>query len=156
MHVTCGVYIGVGSWCRTLYATCYARRPLYITHAMGEEIQHVLGAINALNKKFFSTIAELKNEMMAGQVSASQEVVKRIDKHCYQFQKKGNEMQFLFHNRVDKHVDSARQELIKVMPGATEKQQLTIKKAVLGLDKGLKVIAMRQKYIRIADHSELG
>ena len=132
------------------------RKEATVYHSCHGRGDTACGAINALNKKFFSTIAELKNEMMAGQVSASQEVVKRIDKHCYQFQKKGNEMQFLFHNRVDKHVDSARQELMKVMPGATDKQQLTIKKAVLELDKGLKVIAMRQKYIRIADHSELG
>ena len=45
---------------------------------------------------------------------------------------------------------------MKVMLGATEEQQNTIKKAILELDKGSKAIATRQKHIRIADHSELG
>ena len=47
---------------------------------MGEEIQCVLGVIDALDKKFSSSITELKNKVMAGQEAASQEVVKRIDK----------------------------------------------------------------------------
>ena len=123
---------------------------------MGEEIQRVLGAIDALDRKFSSSIAELKNEVTAGQEAASQEVVKIIDKRSYQFQKKGNETQFLFNASVDEHLDSARKELVKVMPGATEEQQTTIKKAVLELDKGSKAIATRQKHIRIADRSELG
>ena len=31
--------------------------------------------------------------------------------HLYQFQKKGNETQFLFNTTVDEHVDAARKEL---------------------------------------------
>ena len=123
---------------------------------MGEEIQHVIGAINALDKKFSSSITELKNEVTAGQEAASQEVVKRIDKHSYQFQKKGNKTQFLFNATVDKHIDAARKELAKVMSGATEEQQVTIKKAVLELNKGSKAITTRKKHIRIADCLELG
>ena len=122
---------------------------------MGEKIQRVLGAIDALDKKFFSSITELKNEVTAGQEAASQEVVKRIDKCSYQFQKKRNEMQFLFNATVDEYIDAARKELAKVIPGATEEQQVTIKKAVLELDKGSKAIITRQKHIRIADRSEL-
>ena len=74
--------------------------------------------------------------MTAGQEAASQEIVERIDKRSYLFQKKGNETQFLFNATVDKHVDAARKELAKVIPGAMEEQQVIIKKAVLELDKG--------------------
>ena len=115
-----------------------------IIRAMGEEIQRVLGTIDALDKKFFSSITELKNEVTAGQEAASQEVVKRIDKRSYLIQKKGNETQFLFNATVDEHVDAARKKLVKVIPGAMEEQQITIKKAVLELDKGSKAITTRQ------------
>ena len=94
--------------------------------------------------------------MTAGQEAASQEVIKRIDKQSYQFQKKGNEAQFVFNTTVEEHVETARTELSKVMPAVTEEQQLTIKKAVAELDKGAKAIATGQKHIRIADCSELG
>ena len=135
---------------------CYASRLLCIIHAMEEEIQCVLGVIDALDKKFSSSIMELKNKVTAGQEAASQEVVKRIDKRSYQFQKKGNDTQFLFNATVDEHVDVAKKELAKVIPGAMEEQQVTIKKAVLELDKGSKAIATRQKHIRITDRLELG
>ena len=94
--------------------------------------------------------------MIAGQEAASQEVIKRIDKCSYQSQKKGNKTQSLFNATVDEHVDAARKELAKLIPGSTEEKQVTIKKAVLELNKGSKAIATRQKHIRIADRSELG
>ena len=123
---------------------------------MTEEIRQVLSAIDALDKKFSSSISKLKQDVTAGQEAASQEVVKRINKRSYQFQKKGNEAQFVFNATVEEHVETARTELSKVMPAVTEEQQLTIKKAVAELDKGAKAIATRQNHIRIADRSELG
>ena len=48
---------------------------------MGEEIQRVLGVIDALDKKFSSSIAKLKNGVMAGQEAALQEVVEGSQKN---------------------------------------------------------------------------
>ena len=94
--------------------------------------------------------------MIAGHEVALREVIKRIDKRSHQFQKKGNEAQFVFNTTVEEHVETARKELLKVMPAVTEKQQLAIIKAVTELDKGSKAIATSQKHIRIANCSELG
>lgn len=93
--------------------------------------------------------------MTAGQVAASQEVTRRLDKHSYQFQKKGNKAQFLFNASVKDAMEMAKAELLKVMPTVTEEQQLMIKKGVMELNKGSKAIVTRLKHIKIADCSEL-
>ena len=123
---------------------------------MGEEIRQVLSAIDALDKKFSSSISKLQQEVTAGQEATSQEVVKRINKRSYQFQKKGNEAQFMFNATVEEHIESAKRELTKVLPSSGGDQKLAITKVVAELEEGTKAIAVRQKHIRIADRSELG
>ena len=62
----------------------------------------------------------------------------------------------MFNTSVEDNIETAKTELLRVMPTVTEEQQVAIKKAVKELDKGLKAIATRQKHIKIADRSELG
>ena len=123
---------------------------------MAEEIQHVLSTIEALKKKFSSSIEQLKWNVSTTQEEASQEVARKLDKRPFQFQKKGNKAQFSFNAAVEEHVEATKKEMLRAMSTATEAQQPIIKKAMTELDKGMKAIATRQKYIRIADHSELG
>ena len=53
---------------------------------MAEEIQRLLiNAIDALNSKFLSLIAQLKQDVSATQAEASQEVFRRLDKQLFQF-----------------------------------------------------------------------
>ena len=94
--------------------------------------------------------------MTAGQEATSQEVVKRINKCSYQFQKKGNEAQFMFNMAVEEHIESAKRELTKVLPSSGGDQKFAITKAVAQLEEGTKAIVMRLKHIRIANCSELG
>ena len=70
---------------------------------MGEEIRQILSTIDALDKKFSLSISKLQQEVTAGQEATSQEVVKRISKRSYQFQKKGNDAQFMFNVAVEEH-----------------------------------------------------
>ena len=123
---------------------------------MGEEIQQILSAIDALDKKFSSSISKLQQEVTVGQEATSQEVVKGISKRSYQFQKKGNEAQFMFNVAVDEHIESAKKELTKILPSSEGDQKLAITKAMAELEEGTKSIAVRQKHIKIADRSELG
>ena len=123
---------------------------------MGKEIQQILSAISNLDKKFFSSIAKLQKEVTTGQEETSQEVVKRITKRAYQFQKKGNEAQFMFNSTVEEHIETVKKEMAKVLPSAAADQKTALTKAMTKLNEGTKVIAVRQKHIKIADHSELG
>ena len=123
---------------------------------MGEEIQQILSAISDLDKKFSSSIAKLQKEVTTGQEETSQEVVKRITKRAYQFQKKGNEAQFMFNSTVEEHIETAKKEMAKVLPLAAADQKTALTKAMTELNEGTKVIAVRQKHIKIADRSELG
>ena len=46
--------------------------------------------------------------------------------------------------------------MAKVLPSASEDQQTALTKAMTELNEGTKVVAVRQKHIKIADRSKLG
>ena len=72
-----------------------------------------------------------------------QEVVKKISKRLYQFQKKGNEAQFMFNVTVEEHIESAKKEPTKVLPSLEGDQKLAITKAMADLEERTKVISVR-------------
>ena len=49
-----------------------------------------------MQEELSSKLEKLQKEATSGQESASQEVVKKIEKHSHQFRRKGNEEQFRF------------------------------------------------------------
>ena len=108
-----------------------------------------------LKLDFSSQISKLQQDVTATQESSSQEVVNKLNKRAYQFQKKGNEAQFIFNSSVEDHISAAKKELKKLDPTG-EQDKTTVKNATTHLDEGIKVIEVRQKHIRIADRSELG
>ena len=69
-----------------------------------------------LKADFTKQISKLKKEVMAGQESSSQEVVKKLNKCTYHFQRKGNEAQYLFNSSVEAHLESTKKELAKLTP----------------------------------------
>ena len=62
----------------------------------------------------------------------------------------------MFNSSVEEHIETAKKEVAKVLPSASEDQRTALTKAMTELNKGTKVIAVRQKHIKIADCSELG
>ena len=108
-----------------------------------------------LKSDFSSQISKLQQDVTATQESSSQEVVKKLNKRAYQFQKKGNEAQFIFNSSVEDHISAAKKELKKLDPTG-EQDKTTLKNATTHLDEGIKAIEVRQKHIRIADRSEMG
>ena len=82
---------------------------------------------------------------MAKQESSSQEVVKKLNKRTYQFERKGNEAQYTFNTTIEEHIDAARKELGKLNP-IEEHNKAIVKKTSELLKEGIKAIKVRQKH----------
>ena len=123
------------------------------------KFKELMDAIQAskqeLQVDFLSQISKLQHDVTTSQESSSQEVVKKLNRRAYQFQKKGNEAQFNFNSSVDDHISAAKKELKKLTPTG-EQDRAIIQNVTNHLDEGTKLIEVRQKHIRLADRSELG
>lgn len=101
-----------------------------------------------------SKLEKLQKEVTSGQENTSREVVKKIEKHTYQFHRKGNKEQFRFNASVEEHMKAAK-ELWKLTT-TNEGQKAKVHRTAQHLDKGTKTIAVQRKHIRIVDRSDLG
>ena len=123
------------------------------------KFKELMDAIQAskqeLQVDFSSQISKLQHDVTTSQESSSQEVVKKLNRRAYQFQKKGNEAQFNFNSSVDDHISAAKKELKKLTPTG-EQDRAIVQNVTNHLDEGTKSIEVRQKHIRLADRSELG
>ena len=116
-----------------------------------DQFATLMAKISRSNVQVATQLTEFKDEVRLGQEEAASKVLKRArhDKP-YQYKRKGNEEQATFNTRVDEALAEAQLDL----PGAETSPALgRVHKAV---DKGKRLIAERQKLIRIADRSELG
>ena len=59
-------------------------------------------------------------------------------------------------NSVVERIETTKKEAAKVLPLALEEQKTALTKTMTKLNEGTKAIAVKQKYIKIADRSELG
>jgi len=150
----------------SLYATCSLRRLLEFisdqvrSQAMeDEQFSRLLAAIEEskqdIRGKISTRISTLQQEVAAGQESSSQEVLKKISQRSYQFQRKGCEVQFRFNCSMEDHLEAAKKELSKLSP-ASETEKAIVHNTSTHLEEDIKCIAVWQKHIRIADHSEHG
>ena len=80
-----------------------------------EKFQELMDAIQVskrdLQKDFTDHMSKLKSEILTGQESSSQEVVKKLNKRTFQFKRKGNEAQYTFNTTVEELIDAARKSL---------------------------------------------
>ena len=103
-----------------------------------------------MQEELSSRLEKLQNEVTSYHESASQEVVKNIEKHSYHFRRKGYEELFKFKVAVEEHMGAAMKELGK-LTHTDEGQKAIVHHTTQHLDEGTKAIAVRQKHIRIAD-----
>ena len=126
---------------------------------MEEKLQEMMDTICStqwkLKADFTEQISKLKRKVTAGQESSSQEVVKKLNKYTYHFQRKENEAQYLFNSSAEDHLESAKKELTKLTL-VSYLQTAIVKRVKTCLDEGTKVIEVHQKHIQIVDQSELG
>ena len=117
-----------------------------------EKLQEMMDTICSTQQKlkadFTEQISKLKREVMVEQESSSQEVVKKLNKHTYHFQRKGNEAQYLFNSSVEDHLESTKKELTKQTP-ENDVQTAIVKRVKICLDEGTEAIEVRQKHIKL-------
>ena len=95
-------------------------------------------------------LAELKREVATAQEKTSLDLAKKMNSSSYQFKKKSHEHQYLFNAGLSDTLDSAKTELGRLKPTSTEDKS-SLQTAQGLIDEGLKSLATRQKYIKIAD-----
>ena len=125
-----------------------------------EKLDSVLKSLEQENadgqKDLRRRLEKLEKDMSSGQEEATQRVVKRLkEDRTLVFKKKGNEKQFLFNDNVKDQIDSAGKHLDLLEP-SSEAQTVALQKAKDELEKGLSLLASRQKRIKLADRSEYG
>ena len=108
-----------------------------------------------VEQQLASTVADLKREVASAQEKTSSNITKRMASSTYQFKKKSHEHQFHFNTELQGTFASVKTELDRLDP-ATPQDQSTILRTRNQLDEGLKALATRQKFIKIADQSEFG
>ena len=110
----------------------------------------MLRAIQEAQRKLGEEFAQFREEVKSGQEDAAEKAIKRVrrDKpHAYR--RKGNEEQAVFNERVKDSIVAAQVNLEGAPSAAVEK-------AKKSLEKGLALLAERQKLIKLADRSEHG
>ena len=108
-----------------------------------------------VEQKFEASIAEVKREVNIAQARTSEDMARKIGSTSYQFKKKGHEHQYRFNCGVEEPMSLARADLSKLNPTSAE-QKAALESAGANLEEGMKVLATRQKHIKIADRSEHG
>ena len=128
-----------------------------------EKLDALLKSVEALKQEQLDgqrdlrkRLEHLEKEVSSGQEEATQRVVKRLkEDRTLVFWKKGNERQFIFNNNVKDQLDAVGRQLDQLEPSSTAHKE-SLEKAKEELQKGLILIAGRQKRIKIADRSEFG
>ncbi len=118
-----------------------------------DQFEMLMSSIQSSKASFDNQFAEFRAEVRLGQEEAAAKALKRVryDKP-YTYKKKGNEEQATFNARVDEALAETQADL----PEAATSTALLRAHESLAKDTCRKLIAKRQKLIRIADRSELG
>ena len=129
-----------------------------------QKLDELIKSVSALQKAHDCSHKELEGKLqkLETDVATSQELqedateraIKRLKmEKPYEFHRKGHEEQYCFNSDVSEHVATVTNYLSKLQP-STEKEKATLEKVKKELEEGVKVLAERQKHIRIADQSE--
>jgi len=103
-----------------------------------------------MEKHFAAMVADLKHKVSTAQEKTSLDISWQIACSSYQFKKKSHEHQYMFNAELKDAFLAVKMELDRVDATTLEDQAL-IKKVKLQLDEGLKALATRQKFIKIAN-----
>ena len=120
-----------------------------------EQFNHLMESIESTRTQLEQKLAEFKAEVRNGQEKAAASAVHKVRQETpYTFKRKGNQEQFRANQRIDETLIIAETELESVPD--TAPSAATIKKARESLAEGRKLLAERQKLIKVADQSDLG
>ena len=118
-----------------------------------DQFTQLMEAITASQTRMDEKFSEFQIEVRQGQEEAAAKALKRARyEKPYTFTRKGNEEQATFNAKLDATVADAESELTEAGPAAAP----ALQRATEAIKKGRKMIAERQKLIKITDRSELG
>ena len=116
-----------------------------------DQFAQLMAAIQASQERFDNKFAEFRAEVRQGQEDAAAKAVKKVrHEKPYSFKRKGNEEQAGFNEKVEDAIAEAQIHL------SGDGSAPVIERAQEALAKGMKLLAERQKLIKIADRSEYG
>ena len=107
---------------------------------------------DAIKETLEDKLAEFRSEIRESQEKAAATAIRKA-KEPMTFRKKAHQEQHKFNERMDETMEQVQVEL-EAIPSSSTSQALT--RAREELQKGRKLIAERQKLIRIADRADLG
>jgi gas vesicle protein len=111
------------------------------------QFAQLMAAFQASQDRFDRRFSEFQAEVRQGQEDAAAKALKRVRRDKpYPFKRKGNEEQATFNDKVDEAMAEAQAELTQESGSAP-----SIQRAHDALATGRKLLAERQKLIRIAD-----
>ena len=117
------------------------------------EFEKIMEAIQASQEKLDTKLAEFKAEIRESQEKAATSAVRKV-REPLTFRKKGHQEQHKFNEKIDEAIERAQAEL-EAVPSSSS-TSTAFERAKEALEQGRKLIAERQKLIKIADRSELG
>ena len=117
------------------------------------QFAQLMEAITASQTRMDERFAEFRTEVRQGQEDAAAKALKRARyEKPYEFKRKGNEEQASFNAKLDETVAEAEAELAEAGTSAAP----ALQRAMDAVKQGRRLIAERQKLIKIADRSEYG
>ena len=123
------------------------------TTAPTADMAAILKDIRESQKKLSDKFVNFQEEVKRGQEDAATKALKRVRREkSYVYRRKGNEEQALFNEKVEDAIIAAQAE-VEDAPGPSSGALENAKKS---LEQGLKLLAERQKLIKLADRSEHG
>ena len=117
----------------------------------GDNFTKLMEAIQASRTQLDNKLAKFKEELLENQEKAATSAVRKVRQEPYSFKKKSHQEQFRLNEKVDEALLEAETEL-----GTGPATTSAVKKAQEAIATGRKLIAERQKLIKIADRSDLG
>ena len=122
-----------------------------------DRFAQLMAAITGTQTRLDSKLAEFKKEIAESQERAATSAARKVqaNKDTYIFKKKSHEEQYKANSNIDKALHEAEIELeatVSSDPAATS----AVHRAKDALLRGRKLLAERQKLIKIADRSDLG
>ena len=125
-----------------------ADRPVAVSE---DQFAQLMAAIQASQQRFDNKFAEFRVEVRQGQEDAAAKAVKKVrHEGPYSFKRKGNEEQAGFNEKVEDVVAEAQAHI------SGDGSPPAIARSQEALMNGTKLLAERQKLIKIADCSEFG
>ena len=122
------------------------------TPVSDDNFTKLMEAIQASQTQLDLKLAKFKEELMENQEKAATSAVRKVRQEPYAFKKKSHQEQFRTNEKIDEALLEAETELESTGPAASS----AVKRAQEAISAGRKLIAERQKLIKIADRSDLG